>query len=191
MVLECYQRALSQMGDPRFRRVLLMGIGLTILLLIGATIGFFWLVQTLLPDTWDLPLIGPVSGFDTAAAIGSVFVMLVLSVFLMVPVASAFTGLFLEQIVAAVEVRHYPALPPATPVKLGDALIDAACANPEIVHAEPARGRKLKRVHRPAAVRGLVRGHFLHDEVERRIAIRRLGGYVQAERAGGHRGTTL
>jgi CysZ protein len=34
--------------------------------------------------------------------------MIGLSVFLMVPVASMFTGLFLEDVAAAVEARHYP-----------------------------------------------------------------------------------
>ena len=35
--------------------------------------------------------------------------MIGLSVFLMVPVASAFTGFFLEDVAEAVEDRHYPA----------------------------------------------------------------------------------
>jgi uncharacterized protein involved in cysteine biosynthesis len=49
--------------------------------------------------------------------------MLGLSVFLMVPVASAFSGLFIEDIADAVEDRHYPGLPPVTPVRLGDSLV--------------------------------------------------------------------
>jgi len=48
--------------------------------------------------------------------------MLGLSVFLMVPVASAFTGLFLEDVADAVEDRHYPALPPATALSLAAGL---------------------------------------------------------------------
>src|SRR5690606_13150884 len=34
---------------------------------------------------------------------------------LMVPVAGAFSGLFIDDVAAAVEARHYPFLPPATP----------------------------------------------------------------------------
>jgi uncharacterized protein involved in cysteine biosynthesis len=48
-----------------------------------------------------------------------------MSMFLMVPVASLFTGLFLEQVADAVEVKHYPLLPPANKVNFSDALIDS------------------------------------------------------------------
>ena len=64
-------------------------------------------------------------GIDQVLGWGSFLLMLGLSVFLMVPVASAFTGLFLEDIADAVEVRHYPGLPPATPLRLADSLIDS------------------------------------------------------------------
>jgi uncharacterized protein involved in cysteine biosynthesis len=49
-------------------------------------------------------------------------VMMVLSVFLMVPVASAFTGLFLDDVADAVEARHYSTLPAAPHVPLAEAL---------------------------------------------------------------------
>ena len=41
--------------------------------------------------------------------------MLVASVFLMIPVAALFVGFFLEEVAEAVEARHYPGLPPASP----------------------------------------------------------------------------
>ena len=47
--------------------------------------------------------------------------MLVLSVVLMVPVAAAVVGFFLDDVAEAVEARHYPALPPARPLGLGRA----------------------------------------------------------------------
>jgi CysZ protein len=51
--------------------------------------------------------------------------MIGLSVFLMVPVASAFTGLFLEDVVDAVEDRHYPGLPPASAPGWAEALLQS------------------------------------------------------------------
>jgi uncharacterized protein involved in cysteine biosynthesis len=42
----------------------------------------------------------------------------------MVPVASAFTSLFLDEVAEAVERRHYPALPPARRQPWGEALGD-------------------------------------------------------------------
>ena len=50
--------------------------------------------------------------------------MLFLSVFLMVPVASAITSMFLEEVAQAVEDKHYPALPPAAKVPFWDAVKD-------------------------------------------------------------------
>lgn len=109
------------MSDPRFRRILLIGVAVTIALLAGAT----WGVQLLLPDTVSLPLFGEIewlssllSGFVLVAMIG-------MSMFLMVPVASLFTGLFLEQVADAVEAKHYAHLPPANKIGFSDTIIDS------------------------------------------------------------------
>lgn len=123
MIWSSFTAALGQLADPRFRRVLWLGLALTVALLVLAYAGFVGLIQWLVPDMTELPLIGPVSGIDTILSVASVFVMLGLSVFLMVPVASAFTGLFLEEVVQAVEDRHYPALPPARKMGVLDGII--------------------------------------------------------------------
>jgi len=109
-------RALRQMGDPRFRRVLLIGLGLTVALLGAVYAIFLWGLNRLLPDQVTLPWIGPITWLDDLASGASILVFLVASVFLMVPVASAFTSLFLDEVADAVEARHYPHLPPATRV---------------------------------------------------------------------------
>ena len=72
-----------------------------------------------------LRALGPVGGIDTLLGWGSLLLMLGLSVFLMVPVASAFSGLFLEDIADAVEDRHYPALPQVPPLKLSETFVDS------------------------------------------------------------------
>ena len=87
--------------------------------------GFLVLINSFVPGTIDLIFVGPITGIDALLGWGSLFLMLGLSVFLMVPVASAFSGLFLEDIADAVEDRHYPGLPPVTPVRLGDSLVDS------------------------------------------------------------------
>ncbi len=122
MILQAFLRALSQLGDPRFRRVVLLGVLLSLALLFAVYAGFLQLMWWLTPDSIDLPLLGPVSGVETLLGWASVLVMLGLSVFLMVPVASAFTGLFLEDVAQAVEARHYPQLPPARPMPLAETL---------------------------------------------------------------------
>lgn len=124
MIFRAFWLSVEQLGDPRFRRVLLLGIGLALALLIGATAGLIALVQGTITDEVGLPIIGTVTWLDDILSVGSVFVMLFLSVFLMVPVASAITSMFLEDVASAVEDRHYPHLPPAQRVPFGDAVRD-------------------------------------------------------------------
>ena len=54
----------------------------------------------------------------------ALILLMVLSVFLMVPVASAITSMFLDEVADAVEEVHYPHLPPANQVGMGDAIRD-------------------------------------------------------------------
>jgi uncharacterized protein involved in cysteine biosynthesis len=125
MIFASFSRALGQWTDPRFRRVVLLGVGLTMALLVALYALMIGAIQWLVPETTDLPLLGPVGGLDTLLSVGSIFLMLLASVFLMVPVASAFTGIFLEDVVDAVEDRHYPTLPDARPQTLSEGLIGA------------------------------------------------------------------
>ena len=125
MIFPSFFKALGQIGDPRFRRVMGLGVLLALALLAAVYAGFLVLINSLVPGTIDLIFVGPITGIDALLGWGSLFLMLGLSVFLMVPVASAFSGLFLEDIADAVEDRHYPGLPPVTPVRLGDSLVDS------------------------------------------------------------------
>lgn len=114
-------KALAQMWDPRFRGVLLGALALTVLLLAGLT----WAVQVMLPDSISLPFIGEI-GFLTNVFSGFILIaMIVLSVFLMVPVASLFTGFFLDRIAEAVEAKHYPHLDRVPPVPVTDQVLDS------------------------------------------------------------------
>ena len=124
VVLSSFFAALGQLGDRRFRKVLFLGIALTLALLIAATAGLVVLVQSLVTDEVGLPLIGQVTWLDDILSASSVLLMLVLSIFLMIPVASAITSMFLDTVADAVEAVHYPGLPPATPVPFGDAVRD-------------------------------------------------------------------
>lgn len=113
MIFQAFFRALGQLDDPRFRRVVGLGVLLAIALLAGIYAAFLQAIHWFTPDEINLPLIGPVTGLESLLGWASLFLMLGLSIFLMVPVASAFTGIFLEDVAKAVEARHYPNLPPA------------------------------------------------------------------------------
>jgi uncharacterized protein involved in cysteine biosynthesis len=120
-----FSKALVQLGDRRFQSVLLKGLGLTIALLIAIYLAFVWIIGAFVPDTFSLPFIGQVTWIDDALSIGSFFLMIGLSVFLMVPVASAFTGIFLEEVSEAVEDRHYPGLPEVPRQSIVDIVVDS------------------------------------------------------------------
>ena len=126
MILGDFLSALGQIGDPRFRRVLILGIGLSLALLVAATAGLVGLVELFVPDSVTLPFVGPVGGLDLALGWGTAFLGLGLSVVLMVPVASAFTSLLLDDVAQAVEDRHYPGLPPPRQVPWLASLWEAA-----------------------------------------------------------------
>lgn len=125
-MIKDFLRAIGQIGDPRFRRVVLFGIALALLLLAAIYAGFVALVQLLVPDSVTLPWIGEVGHIDAVLSWGSAVLMVGLSVFLMIPVASAFTGFFLDGVVEAVEAKHYPGLPPVRPLPLPELLADSA-----------------------------------------------------------------
>ena len=124
MIFGDFFRALGQIGDRRFLGVLGLGIGLTVGLLLAFYLAFVTLIGWFVPDTLSLPWVGEITWVDNALSVAAVPLMLVLSAFLMVPVASAFTGLFLDRIAAAVEAQHYPALPPAREIGIIEGLGD-------------------------------------------------------------------
>ncbi|WP_370501761.1 EI24 domain-containing protein [Rhodovulum sulfidophilum] len=124
-MLTAFLKTLGQIGDRAFRRVLLLGIGLSVLLLAAIYAVIFFLIGWLVPDTLTLPWIGEIHWVDNILSGASFLLMIVMSVFLMVPVASAFTGIFLDDVAEAVEARHYPDLPPATPIPLLDQIRDS------------------------------------------------------------------
>lgn len=125
MILQSFLAALGQMSDPRFLSVLWRGIGLALGLLVALGLALGLGVEALIPGSVSLPLIGSVGGLGLAAAIGVALAMLAASVFLMVPVAAAFSALFLDEVAEAVETAHYPGRP-GTPLGLWEGIADSA-----------------------------------------------------------------
>ena len=177
MIFSSIFAAIGQLSDPKFRSVLLQGVGLTVALLVGAYFLVFWLIQWLLPDTMTLPFIGEVTFIDDFASWGSVVLMMILSVFLMVPVASAFTGLFLDDVADAVEAAHYPGLPPAPRLGLAAGLRESLVFLGVLIAANLAAlvAYLLFAPFAPVIFYAL-NGFLLGREYYRMIAVRRLGG---------------
>lgn len=115
MILASFLKSVAQMGDPRFRKVLFLGVALTIALLAGFYALFLTVMNEAIDGSLSLPVIGEVTWLGDLLGWGSLFLMLFLSIFLMVPVASAITSLFLDEVASAVEAKHYPHLPIVKP----------------------------------------------------------------------------
>lgn len=106
-------------------RVFWLGLALTVALLFAVYAGFLWLITWLAPDSLRIPGVGQVTWVGDLLGWGSLLIMLIMSIFLMVPVASAITSLFLDNVADAVEAEHYPELGPAPRVPWVEAIRDS------------------------------------------------------------------
>ncbi|WP_170409698.1 EI24 domain-containing protein [Ruegeria atlantica] len=123
-IFNAFFAALGQIGDPKFRAVLLRGVGITIILLIIACAAAIWLINRLSGNEISLPFVGAVPWLNDVLNYSGIFVVLILPVFLMVPVASAITSMFLEEVAQAVEDKHYPTLPKVPGIPLNESARD-------------------------------------------------------------------
>lgn len=124
MIFSSYVKAWGDLLRPGAMKVVGLGVALSLGLLIAIYVAMVWLIGWLVPDSFSLPFIGEIGHIDTALSIVSAGVMLLASMFLMVPVASAFTGFFLEDVAEMVEDVHYPTLPPVRKLSLSESLSD-------------------------------------------------------------------
>jgi len=125
IILNAFFAALGQLGDARFRSVLMRGVGLTIVLLVVACAVAIWGINALAGQEISLPFVGDVPWLNDVLNYSGIFLVLILPVFLMVPVASAITSMLLDEVAQAVEDRHYPNLPPVPSVPIWDAVLDS------------------------------------------------------------------
>lgn len=124
VIFSSFFAALGQIGDRRFRKVLFLGLGLTIALLFLAYLGLIGFLNWIGLADWIASWFGDRAWIGSAIGAGSFLAMIVLSVFLMVPVASAITSMFLDQVADAVEDKHYAHLPDVPSLPLSEAVMD-------------------------------------------------------------------
>lgn len=112
MLQYALRKTLGQLGDPDFRRVLLMSLILSaaaLLLVFGA---LYWL--------WP---VGWVTGIDIIDSAGFAVIIALLSYFLFPGLATVAIGFQVERIVDAVERKHYPAARGQRSVPVGEAVL--------------------------------------------------------------------
>ncbi|MFV0475734.1 MAG: EI24 domain-containing protein [Pikeienuella sp.] len=116
--------AIGQVLDRRFLGVVVKSLALTVLLL-GALVALtIWSLGALPSLDFTIPWLDIQTGFlNDAAGVASIGLILILSAFLMFPVAAIFVGLFLDEIADAVEARYYPGLPAPRKQPLGEVIV--------------------------------------------------------------------
>jgi len=107
-MIKAVYKALGDVLSPELRAVLWKSLGLTIVLFVGVLIVAEVLILTLTHLSWPWA--------DWMLGLGTGLILVVGFVFLMGPVIAAFAGLFLDEVAAEVESRHYPAHRPGVPL---------------------------------------------------------------------------
>ncbi|HET6620513.1 MAG TPA: EI24 domain-containing protein [Dongiaceae bacterium] len=114
-MFSAFAKTLGQLNDPAIRRVIGRTLGLAIL----AYILFVVLVYLLIG--W---LSGLAGWLEDLAQFGGVIGAIVVAWFLFPSVAAAIAGIFADEVIDAVEAKHYPLLPPGRPVPVLAAVLD-------------------------------------------------------------------
>ena len=125
MIFDDFIKALRQIDDRAFRGVLIRALILTVLPLAVFVYGTSAFMGWILPDQITLPWLGT---FQIASSLGAglgFWAALVLSVFLMIPVASVIVGAFLDRIAEAVEAKHYAHLARIKGAPFGEVILDS------------------------------------------------------------------
>lgn len=104
-MISAFLKAIAQLSDPAFRRVLVLGMfgALVTFVLLNAAVDWALATSQLFTTGWLDTVV------DVLGGLGS----FLLTLLLFPAVASMMIGVLLDDIVRAVEARHYPGLPPA------------------------------------------------------------------------------
>lgn len=116
-MIGCFIKGLGQLSDRRARRVVWIGFGVSLLVMAA----LWWSIVAVLSHTTMLS----VGWLETVVDWLGFLAAPALTWFLFPAVVSATIGLFLEDIAAAVEARHYPHLAPVKGPALGNAVVMA------------------------------------------------------------------
>lgn len=125
MIKAAVLASLGQLGDARFRRVLILGAGTAAAILGAITMTMVWAVLLVVPPDATVPGLGDAGWLGGMLSWATAAIFVTLSVFLILPVTGAIMPFFLDRIADAVEEKHYSALPPAPRSSLGESLRDA------------------------------------------------------------------
>lgn len=116
-MLSAFAKAIAQLEDPAFRRPIGWSLGLAALVFAGLWLAAGLILQHTTITDWPW--------VDTALDLLGGLAAVVLTFVLFPGVVAALLSLFAERIIAAVERRHYPALPPARAQPIAEQIVIA------------------------------------------------------------------
>lgn len=113
-MLAAFSLALGDVVAPTQRRALLLSLGLALLLLCA-----LWLAATALVMAIH---VSGLPGVDTLFHVFGSLAALILAWILFPAMTMVVLGFFLDQVITAIEREHYPGLPPARRIGIGEAV---------------------------------------------------------------------
>ncbi|MDG2295679.1 MAG: EI24 domain-containing protein [Paracoccaceae bacterium] len=121
-IFDAFGKSLAQLPDPALASILIKSIALTIGILAALAFGVSYGFGSLFEESITFPFLGEVTFLRQWMSWGSFLLLISLSIFLMIPVAVFISSFFLENVAHAVELKHYPHLPPAIESTFADSL---------------------------------------------------------------------
>lgn len=114
-MIRAFSLALAQLGDPKIRRIIGISLVATIVVYGLLCAGVAWLMM-------GTDLLTGLPFWESVLDWGTIVLVPVVALLLFPAVVSGILGVFLEDVVAAVEARHYPTLPPARAIPLAESI---------------------------------------------------------------------
>jgi hypothetical protein len=143
--------SISQFSDRRFQRAVLKSIVLATFALWALAAGGGSVLGWLFSGDLTLPWIGTITFNGSLIGWGAFWIILGLSMFLMVPVASAMSAFFVDDVARAVEDRHYPITQAQYRSKLSEEVRESLGFLGDNVGGKPGRVNFLRTIYRICA----------------------------------------
>lgn len=114
-MIRAFSLAIAQLGDPKIRKIITISLIVTIIVYSLLVAGTSWLM-------FGTQLLQGLPLWESILDWSALILVPVVALFLFPAVMTGIMGVFLEDVVKAVEARHYPGLPTAREIPFAESL---------------------------------------------------------------------